>query len=132
MSVFVRVVEYKSFSATARALKLTSLAASKLISRLENRLGARLLKRTTRRLSLTEEGRAFYQCCGPILSAIDEAEMVVKELHAEPRVLLKVNPTNVFGQFYIQPLIPKFLKQHPDLRIQLTLSDSLVNLVEER
>ena len=110
MSVFVRVVEYKSFSATARALKLTSLAVSKLISRLENRLGARLLNRTTRHLSLTEEGRAFYQCCGPILSAIDEAEMAVTKLHAEPRGLLKVNATNAFGQFHIQPLILKFLE----------------------
>jgi len=131
MSVFVQVVEYESFSATARVLKLTPSAVSKLIGRLENRLGAQLLNRTTRHLSLTEEGRAFYQRCMPILSAIDEAEMAVTELHAKPRGLLKVNATNAFGQFHIQPLIPKFLEQHPDLRIQLTLSDSLVNLVEE-
>ena len=131
MSVFVRVVEYESFSATARALKLTPSAVSKLIGRLEDRLGARLLNRTTRRLGLTEEGRAFYQRCVPILSAIDEAEMAVTKLHAEPRGLLKVNATNAFGQFHIQPLIPEFLEQYPNLRIQLTLSDSLVNLVEE-
>jgi DNA-binding transcriptional LysR family regulator len=131
MAVFVRVVEHESFSSAARALKLTPSAVSKLIGRLEDRLGARLLNRTTRRLSMTEEGHAFYQRCVPILSAIDEAEMAVTELHAEPRGLLKVNASTAFGQFHIQPLIPKFLERHPDLRIQLTLSDSLVNLVEE-
>ncbi len=131
MAVFVRVVEHESFSSAARALKLTPSAVSKLIGRLEDRLGARLLNRTTRRLSMTEEGHAFYQRCVPILSAIDEAEMAVTELHAEPRGLLKVNASTAFGQFHIQPLIPQFLERHPDLRIQLTLSDSLVNLVEE-
>ena len=131
MSVFVRVVEHQSFSAAARALKLTPSAVSKLIGRLEDRLGARLINRTTRRLSMTEEGHAFYQRCVPILSAIDEAEMAVTELHAEPRGLLKINASTAFGQFHVQPLIPKFLEQYPDLRIQLTLSDSLVNLVEE-
>ncbi|MFB0991658.1 MAG: LysR family transcriptional regulator, partial [Rhodospirillales bacterium] len=69
MAVFVRVVEHESFSSAARALKLTPSAVSKLIGRLEDRLGARLLNRTTRRLSMTEEGHAFYQRCVPILSA---------------------------------------------------------------
>jgi len=131
MAVFVRVVEEESFSATARGLKLTPSAVSKLIGRLEDRLGARLLNRTTRRLSLTEEGHAFYQRCVPILSAIEEAERAVTELHAEPRGVLKVNASTAFGQYHIEPLIPEFLALYPDLRIQLTLSDSLVNLVEE-
>lgn len=131
MSVFVRVVEHESFSSAARALKLTPSAVSKLIGRLEDRLGARLLNRTTRRLSMTEEGHAFYQRSIPILSAIEEAEMAVTELHAEPRGLLKVNATTSFAQMHIQPLIPDFLARYPGLRVQLTLSDSLVNLVEE-
>lgn len=131
MAVFVRVVEHESFSAAARALKLTPSAVSKLIGRLEDRLGARLLNRTTRRLSMTEEGHAFYQRCVPILAAIDEAEMAVTELHTEPRGLLKVNASTAFAQFHIQPLIPEFLARYPGLRIQLTLTDSLVNLVEE-
>lgn len=131
MAVFVRVVEHESFSSAARALKLTPSAVSKLIGRLEDRLGARLLNRTTRRLSMTEEGHAFYQRSIPILAAIDEAEMAVTELHAQPRGLLKVNATTSFAQLHIQPLIPDFLARYPDLRVQLTLSDSLVNLVEE-
>jgi len=131
MSVFVRVVDSESFSAAARALKLTPSAVSKLVSRLEDRLGARLLNRTTRRISLTEEGRAFYQRCLPILSAIEEAERAVTELHAEPRGLLKVNASTAFGQYHISPLIGDFTAKYPDLRIQLTLTDSIVNLVEE-
>jgi len=131
MGVFVRVVEDESFSSAARGMKLTPSAVSKLIGRLEDRLGARLLNRTTRRLSLTEEGHAFYQRCVPILSAIEEAERAVTELHAEPRGLLKINASTAFGQYHIEPLIPEFLARYTDLRIQLILSDSLVNLVEE-
>jgi len=131
MGVFVRVVEDESFSSAARSMKLTPSAVSKLIGRLEDRLGARLLSRTTRRLSLTEEGHAFYQRCVPILSAIEEAERAVTELHAEPRGLLKINASTAFGQYHIEPLIPEFLARYEDLRIQLILSDSLVNLVEE-
>ncbi len=131
MSVFVRVVDTESFSQAARALKLTPSAVSKLIGRLEDRLGARLLNRTTRRLSLTEEGRAYYQRCLPILSAIDEAERAVNELHAEPRGVLKVNSSTAFGHLYVTPLLPQLLESYPDLHIQLTLTDSIVNLVEE-
>ncbi|MCH6591103.1 MAG: LysR family transcriptional regulator [Proteobacteria bacterium] len=131
MAVFVRVVEAENFSAAARALTLTPSAVSKLIGRLEERLGARLLNRTTRRVSLTEEGRTFYQRCTPILAAIDEAERAVTELHGVPRGLLKVNASTAFGQYHIEPLIPDFLARYPDLRIQLTLSESIVNLVEE-
>jgi len=131
MAVFVKVVDEESFSSAARVMKLTPSAVSKLISRLEDRLGARLLNRTTRRLSMTEEGHAFYQRCVPILSAINEAERAVTELHAEPRGLLKINASTAFGQYHIEPLIPEFLAKYPDLRIQMTLSDSLVNLVEE-
>ncbi len=82
-------------------------------------------------MSLTEEGRTFYQRCTPILAAIDEAERAVTELHGVPRGLLKVNASTAFGQYHIEPLIPDFLARYPDLRIQLTLSESIVNLVEE-
>ena len=131
MAVFVRVVEARNFSAAARELRLTPSAVSKLISRMEDRLGARLLNRTTRSVTLTEEGRAFYQRCTPILAAIDEAERAVAELHGEPRGLLKVNASTGFGHYHIEPLIPGFLARYPDLRLELTLSESIVNLIEE-
>ena len=131
MAVFVRVVEAGNFSAAAREMNLTPSAVSKLIGRLEERLGARLLNRTTRHVSLTEEGRAFHQRCTPILDAIDEAERAVAELHGEPRGLLKVNVSTAFGRYHIEPLIPGFLARYPDLRLELTLSESIVNLIEE-
>ena len=131
MAVFVRVAETGNFSATARALKLTPSAVSKLIGRLEDRLGARLLNRTTRRVSLTEEGRTFYQHCTPILAATEEAEQAITEFHGEPRGLLKVNASTAFAQYHIEPLIPGFLARYPALRVQLTLSESIVNLIED-
>jgi len=131
MAVFARVVEAGNLSAAARELRLTPSAVSKLISRLEDRLGARLLNRTTRRVMLTEEGRAYYQRSTPILAAIDEAERAVADLHGVPRGLLKVNASTSFGQYHIVPLIPGFLARYPDLRLELTLSESIVNLIEE-
>jgi len=131
MAVFVRVVDDASFSSAARALKLTPSAISKLIVRLEDRLGARLLNRTTRRLSLTGEGRAYYERCRPILADIEDAERAVLDLNSAPKGLLKINASTAFAQYHVEPLIPGFLGQYPDLKIQLTMSDSLVNLVEE-
>ena len=131
MAVFVRVAETENFSAAARALKLTPSAVSKLIGRLEDRLGARLLNRTTRRVSLTGEGRTYYQRCVPILAAIDEAEQTISGRHGEPRGMLKVNASTTFGRDHILPLIPDFLARYPELRVQLTLSETFVNLVEE-
>lgn len=131
MAVFVEVVNVQNFSAAARHLKLTPSAVSKLIGRLEERLGVRLLNRTTRHVSLTDEGRTYYQSCLPILAAIDDAEQAVKSTHEEPRGLLKVNVSTALGLSHLEPLIPAFLNKYPELRIQLTLSESVVNMVEE-
>jgi len=131
MAVFVRVVDEGSFSAAARQLKLTPSAVSKLIGRLEDRLGARLLNRTTRRLGLTEVGDAFYRRCVPILADIAEAERAVSRLHSAPRGTLKVNAAISFAQLWVVPLIPEFLARYPEVRFDLTLSDSIVDLVEE-
>ncbi len=131
MAVFVRVVDAESFSHAARALGLTPSAVSKLIGRLEDRLGVRLLNRTTRRLSLTEEGGAFYSRCVPILADIADAEAAVSDLHAEPRGTLKINASTAFAQYQVMPLIPDLLARYPEMQVQLTMTDSIVNLVEE-
>lgn len=131
MAVFARVIEAGGFSAAARAFGMTPSAVSKLIGRLEDRLGARLLNRTTRSVSLTEEGRTYYQRVVPILEEIEAAERAVTELHAAPRGLLKVNAATAFGRYQIVPVIHRFLERYPDLKVQITLTDSLVNLVEE-
>lgn len=131
METFVRVVESGSFSEAARDLNMTPSAVSKMIGRLEDRLGVRLLSRTTRKLSMTEEGRVFYQRVTPILSEVVEAEETVSLSTAEARGVLKVNASTAFGQYQIVPLIPAMLERYPNLQVQLTMTDSIVNLVEE-
>ena len=131
MEVFVRVVQSGSFSEAARAMNLTPSAVSKQVSRLEDRLGARLVNRTTRRLGLTEEGTAFFERAQRILTDVQEAEQAVTHLHGQPRGTLKLNAPTVFGRMHIAPLIPAFLAQHPDVRIDFTLNDRYVDLLEE-
>jgi len=131
MAMFVRVVDAGSFSAAARALHLTPSAVSKQISRLEGRLDARLLQRTTRRLHLTEEGRAFYERSVRIVAEIAEAEEAVNTLHATPQGTLRVNATVAFAKHQVVPRLPAFLARYPQLRIELELTDRSVDLVEE-
>ncbi len=131
MSVFVRVVEVGGFSAASRVLGMTPSAVSKLIGRLEDRLGARLLNRTTRTINLTEEGRAYYQHAVPILEEIEAAERAVTDLHVAPRGLLRINAATSFGRRYVMPIIHEFMDKYPELRVEMTLTDSLVDLVGE-
>lgn len=131
MTVFVRVAEEGSFSAAARILGQTPSAVSKLIGRLEDRLGVRLIHRTTRKLSLTEEGDAFFQRAVRILADIDEAELAVSSLHATPRGILRVNTGVAFGKHIIGPLIPEFLERYSDVNIEMSMTDSLIDLVED-
>ena len=131
MQTFAEVVRSGGFSAAGRTLNMTPSAVSKLIGRLEDRLGARLLSRTTRRLSLTEEGQAFYHRVLPILAEVEEAEASVSLSTNEPRGLLRINTSSAFGQYQIVPMIPGLLERYPKLQVQLTMTDSIVNLVEE-
>jgi DNA-binding transcriptional LysR family regulator len=131
MEIFVHAVEEGSFSAAARTMRLSPSAVSKYISRLEDRLGARLLMRTTRQLSLTEEGRAFYERARTILNEIEEAEEVVTQLYAAPRGTLRINASVAFTKMQVVPLIPEFLARYPDVRIELTLDDKFTDLVND-
>ncbi len=131
MAAFVRVVEEGGFSAAARTLGLTPSAVSKLIGRLEDRLGARLLYRTTRRLSVTHEGAAFYQRSCRILREIEEAEQAITQLHAAPRGTLKVNAAVAFATCQIVPLMPEYLERYPEVHVELTVTERVVDLIEE-
>src|SRR4030088_2809686 len=113
MEVFARVFELGGFSAAARALRMTPSAVSKLVARLETRLGARLVNRSTRRLQLTPEGGGFYHRCARIIRALDEAE---REAAAGtvPRGRVRVNANVPFGLHHLLPLVPGFLAQHPE------------------
>ncbi len=131
MLIFVRCVEEGSFSAAARALDMTPSAISKQIRRLEDRLGARLFNRTTRRISLTEVGRDFYDRCSRIMADIEAAEEAVSSLQDRVRGTLRVTATAAFARGEILPRINHFLEKYPELNLELELTDRAVDLVEE-
>ena len=131
MSAFVRAVETGSFSAAAREQGLTPSALSKLVSRLEDRLGARLLQRTTRRLQMTPEGEAFFNRARPILTSIDEAEAEVAESGALPRGSLRLHSGFAFGMHQLAPIVPQFLARYPGVSLDITINDLPPVLVED-
>jgi DNA-binding transcriptional LysR family regulator len=131
MEVFAAVVERGGFSAAAKLFGMTPSAVSKLVTRLEARLGARLINRSTRKLQLTAEGQAFHQRCITILSDIAEAECEAAAGRA-PRGRVRVNANVAFGNQVLLPLVPAFLAEHPELSVDLVFTDQVVDLIEER
>ena len=132
MLVFAKVVELHSFSMTARSLGISRSAASKHVSRLERSLGARLLNRTTRNLSLTESGHAAYAHCARIAAEVEASELAVQCLVNRPTGVLRLSAPNAFGRMHLVPLLPEYLLKNPGVSIDLVLSDRLVDLVAER
>lgn len=130
-ATFAAVVDCGGFSAAALRLKVTKSAVSKQVSRLEERLGARLLNRTTRRLSLTEAGQAFHQHCLRILAEAEDAELAVSQLHASPRGLLRVSAPMSFGITHLAPALCPFLARYPDLTLEVSYDDRLVDVLAE-
>lgn len=130
MAVFLAVVEEGDFSAAARRLRMTPSAVSKIIGRLETRLGVRLLQRSTRRISLTPEGTAYADTSRRILSDIEEAELAIQP-GAEPRGRLRVSLPSAFGHRLIVPLLPAFIERYPAVELELTFTDAVVDLLEE-
>lgn len=131
MAVFTEVARRGSFSAAARQLRLSPSSVSKLITRLEERLGARLFNRTTRQVSLTEGGEAFLQRCVEILDDIEDAEELLVGYGREPKGVLTVNSTAGFAQHCLLPLLPQFQQLYPHLSINLQVSGITVDLVAE-
>ncbi|WP_137937597.1 LysR family transcriptional regulator [Chitinivorax sp. B] len=131
LEVFVRVIELGGFSAAARACGMTPSAVSKLVARLEQRLGTRLVNRSTRQLQLTAEGCAFYERGVRILADLDEAERCASE-HVAPRGRLRVNANVPFGHHFLLPLAPAFLSQHTDVTLDIMLTDEVIDILEQR
>jgi len=131
MAVFSRVVELGSFSAAARSLTLTKSAVSKQIARLEAHLGVQLLRRTTRSLSLTEAGRAFYDRASHAVALCRDAQAAVSEHTGQPIGLLRITAPVTFGRSRLISLMPEFLRRYPQVRVQLVLLDRPVDLAEE-
>ncbi|HET6223812.1 MAG TPA: LysR family transcriptional regulator, partial [Dongiaceae bacterium] len=131
IAAFARVVDSGSFSAAANRLGISKSAVSAHVLRLEERLGIRLLNRTTRRLSVTEAGAAYYRHCARILAEAEAAEQVASALQREPRGILRISAPASFGWMHVAPAVPAFLKRYPELSLDIALSPAHVNLVDE-
>jgi len=132
LRAFVRVMDRGSFSAAAKDLGITPSAVSKLVSRLEDRLGVRLLARTTRKLALTPEGEAFLARARRIVGDIEEAEAEVMHMRGAPRGRLRINSGTAFGLHQLAPALADFLARYPEIDIDLSITDRLVDLLEEQ
>lgn len=131
MRALVKVVSSGSYAEAARRLGLTRSAVSKGVMELEQALGARLLDRTTRRVTPTEAGLAYYERCVSILSQIEETEAQVSRLHDEPKGILKVNAPMSFGMLYLGKAISDFMNRYGDLKVELLLTDRFIDPLEE-
>jgi DNA-binding transcriptional LysR family regulator len=129
LKVFCAVVERGSFAAAARGVDLSKAAVSKNVSELEAHLGARLLTRTTRRMSLTEAGERYYHDASRLLRELEDADEAVSEMTAAPRGRLRVSAPMSFGLRHLAPMIPAFLEHYPDVSVELEMSDAVVDLV---
>ena len=131
MRVFVAVVDAGSFVGASDAIEMSKPAVSRHVQELEARLGVRLMQRTTRKLSLTEEGSVFYARCKELLANVDEAEAEITSRAGEASGLLKVNVPVSFGIMHLAPLWATFMARHPKVTLEVMLSDRVVDLVEE-
>jgi DNA-binding transcriptional LysR family regulator len=131
MRAFTQVVVSGGFAAAARQMGQSRSTVNKLVIALENDLGAQLLHRSTRVVTPTETGLAFYERCVEILSSLEDAERSVAQLHGEPKGRLRINAPMTFGTMHLAGAIADFIAQYPDLQVELTLSDRFIDPIEE-
>ncbi|EME71568.1 LysR family transcriptional regulator [Paramagnetospirillum caucaseum] len=129
--IFVKVAEFKGVSAAARALSLPKSTVSRTLSQLEERLGLRLVHRTTRGLSLTGEGQTFLRHAQRIVTDVEEAEQELAAFHGQPRGVLRMTAPYTLGMLFLGPALPRFLSRHPEVQVVLDLTGRMVDLVEE-
>ena len=132
LRVFARVMDRGNFSIAASDLGITPSAVSKLVSRLEDRLGVKLLERSTRRLALTPEGETFLARARRIVADIEEAEAEVARVRGAPRGKLRINAGTAFGLHQLAPALADFLARYPEIDIDLSITDRLVDLIDEQ
>jgi DNA-binding transcriptional LysR family regulator len=131
IGVFVRVVEKRSFTRAGRVLGLTASGVSRAVSRLEERLGVRLLDRTTRSVGLTTDGAAYYERCARALRELEDAEGALAETRGSVSGLLRVDVPSVLGRHVVAPALHRFLDAHPRLSVELTVRDHIIDPVAE-
>jgi len=131
MIIFSHVVHEQSFSAAARKLGASRSSVSKAVAKLESSLGASLLNRSTRSLSLTEIGASFYDYCTRISAEADEAQKMIESANEQPKGILKVAVSVAFGTLHVAPAIGDFMQRYPELKIDMTITDRRIDLTEE-
>lgn len=129
--MFVWIIESGSLSATAREMRLSPAQVSRRLASLEERLGARLIERTTRRIALTDQGRQFYERVRPILDSVADAEAAVTGRSPSAHGMLQISAPTTFGRRHLAPHLKSFIDAHPELTVQLNLSDLFVDLEAE-
>ncbi|HZI08323.1 MAG TPA: LysR substrate-binding domain-containing protein [Archangium sp.] len=127
--VFAKVVQAGSFTVAARGLRMPKSTVSRKVSELEERIGAQLLQRTTRKLRLTDVGQAYYEHCARIVAEAEQAELAVTRMQAAPHGLLRVTAPLTFN--FLGPIVAEFLKCYPEVQLELVCTDRSVDLVEE-
>src|SRR2546430_17104783 len=130
MATFVKVVESRGFSAAARTLGMSPSMVKAHVQALEERLGVRLLNRSTRRVSLTEVGHAYYERCLQVLADVEDADQIAQALQWTPRGTLRLN-TSIAIPPLLAPVIAEFVALYPEVSINLTMTDRMIDLVEE-
>jgi len=131
LAIFVKVAERRSFVRAASDLGITQSGVSNAISRLEQQLGTRLLARTTRRVSLTEQGAAYFERCRQALGELEEAELVLKDSQLEPSGNLRIDMPVSFGRLKVVPLLGPFQARYPHIKLRVTFPDRYIDLIEE-
>ncbi len=131
VAVFVGVINTGSFTAAARALGHSTSYVSKEVTRLEKRLGSRLLNRTTRTISLTDAGRAYYERCNQIVIDAENAERSINQLQDKPRGLLRINAPTRFGSKYLLDVLSRFMHHYPEVKLEVEFNDRLIDVVAE-
>lgn len=131
MRAFAQVVEAGGFAAAARQMDLSRSQVNKLVLNLEEHLQTQLLQRTTRKVSPTDAGRAYYDRCLAILADLEAAELALTRLHQEPRGSLRINAPMTFGTLHLAPLVVEFMAQYPELHVELVLNDRRIDPIEE-
>ena len=131
VAVFVGVINAGSFTAAAHALGHSTSFVSKVITRLEKRLGCRLLNRTTRTLSLTDAGRAYYERCTQIVIDAENAERSINQLQETPSGLLRINAPGSFGSIYLLRVLSQFMHRYPEVKLEVEFNDRLIDVVAE-
>ena len=131
IAIFCKAAELSSFTAAAHAMGLTPAAVSRGVGRLEDRLGLKLFRRTTRSMQLTDDGRLYYEQCHAALAQIDDAEKAITGQHTEPRGLLRISAPSTYAHYRLLPRLPEFRRRYPQIELDINVSNRNIDFVDE-